>query len=49
MTLAQWSYLKTLAREAGDDFDPDIIELTQAEVALRIEELQRRTGRMGSG
>jgi hypothetical protein len=44
MTAAQRSYLETLAREAGEDFDPDT-RLTKAEAALRIEELQKKTGR----
>jgi hypothetical protein len=47
MTAAQRSYLQTLATEAGEDFDEDE-ELTKAEAALRIEELQKRTGRGGS-
>jgi DUF3072 family protein len=44
MTTAQRSYLETLSREAGETLDPDI-SMTKAEAALRIEELQRRTGR----
>lgn len=44
MTAAQRSYLETLTREAGENFDP-AIQLTKAEAALRIEQLQRRTGR----
>jgi hypothetical protein len=44
MTAAQRSYLQTLATEAGEDFDEDE-ELTKAAAALRIEELQKRTGR----
>jgi hypothetical protein len=44
MTAAQRSYLETLAREAGEELEPDR-ELTKAEAALRIEELQERTGR----
>jgi hypothetical protein len=44
MTAAQRSYLQTLAAEAGEDFDEDE-ELTKAAAALRIEELQKRTGR----
>ena len=47
MTAAQRSYLETLAREAGEDFDADL-ELTKAEAALRIEDLQQKTGRTGS-
>ena len=42
MTGPQASYLKTLAREAGEDFDPD---LTKAEASEKIEELQQETGR----
>ena len=44
MTTAQRSYLETLSREAGETLDPDLT-LTKAEAALRIEELQQRTGR----
>lgn len=44
MTAAQRSYLQTLATEAGEDFDEDE-ELTKAEAALRIDELQKQTGR----
>lgn len=44
MTTAQRSYLETLRREAGEPLDPDI-SMTKAEAALRIEELQRLTGR----
>jgi hypothetical protein len=47
MTAAQRSYLETLTREAGEHFDQQV-ELSKAEAALRIEELQRRTGRNGS-
>jgi hypothetical protein len=46
MTAAQRSYLQTLATEAGEDFDEEE-DLTKA--ALRIEELQKRTGRGGPG
>jgi hypothetical protein len=45
MTAAQRSYLETLAREAGEELDPDQLEITKAEAALRIEDLQKRTGR----
>jgi hypothetical protein len=44
MTAAQRSYLETLTREAGEDFDADA-RFTKAEAALRIEALQRQTGR----
>lgn len=47
MTASQRSYLQTLATEAGEEFDEDAA-LTKAEAALRIEELQRRTGRASS-
>ncbi|MBM0106467.1 DUF3072 domain-containing protein [Steroidobacter sp. S1-65] len=43
MTAAQRSYLQTLATEAGESVDPEI-ELTKAEAAVRIEELQKQTG-----
>jgi hypothetical protein len=47
MTAAQRSYLETLTREAGEDFDDEeALELTKAEAALRIEELQKKTGRV---
>lgn len=42
MTGAQRSYLKTLAKEAGQPFNDD---LTKAEASKRIEELQKKTGR----
>ena len=42
MTGPQASYLETLSREAGEEFDPG---LTKAEAARRIDELQERTGR----
>ncbi|MBA2409068.1 MAG: DUF3072 domain-containing protein [Gammaproteobacteria bacterium] len=42
MTGAQRSYLHTLAAEAGEKVDD---ELTKAQAAQRIEELQRKTGR----
>jgi Protein of unknown function (DUF3072) len=45
ITTAQRSYLETLYREAGEDLPDDLDELTKAEAALEIEELQRRTGR----
>lgn len=44
MTGAQRSYLETLAAEANEDVEDD---LTKAEAAKRIEELQRKTGRGG--
>jgi Protein of unknown function (DUF3072) len=49
MTAAQRSYLETLMREAGEELKGEN-GLTKAEAALRIEELQRRTGRgQGAG
>lgn len=42
MTGAQRSYLSTLSQEADEDFDEN---LTKAEAAKRIEELQEKTGR----
>jgi hypothetical protein len=45
MTGPQMSYLQTLSREAGVDFDSGI---TKAEASKRIDELQERTGRGAS-
>ena len=42
MTAAQQSYLKTLSTEAGEEVDEN---LTKAEAAKRIDELQQKTGR----
>ncbi len=42
MTGAQASYLKTLSEEAGEPFDP---KLSKADASLRIDALQKRTGR----
>ncbi|HXM57799.1 MAG TPA: DUF3072 domain-containing protein [Candidatus Dormibacteraeota bacterium] len=42
MTGPQESYLRTLAREAGEEIDPS---MTKAQASERIEELQRKTGR----
>ena len=42
MTVAQESYLHTLAREAQEPVEE---ELTKAEAAERIEQLQAKTGR----
>lgn len=44
ITAAQRSYLETLATEAGEKID-DIESLSKAEAAMRIEELQQKTGR----
>lgn len=45
MTGPQRSYLQTLCREAGEEFDET---LTKAQASRRIDELQARTGR-GAG
>ena len=42
MTGAQASYLETLCREAGEEFDPNT---TKADASKRIDELQAKTGR----
>jgi hypothetical protein len=42
MTGPQASYLETLCREAGEEFDPN---LSKADASRRIEELQQRTNR----
>ena len=42
MTGPQASYLETLAREAGEEVDPN---LSKADASRRIDELQERTGR----
>ena len=42
MTGAQASYLKTLSEEAGEAFDDT---LTKADASLKIDELQKKTGR----
>jgi hypothetical protein len=42
MTGAQESYLKTLAREAGENVE---LDLTKADASEKIEELQEKTGR----
>ena len=42
MTGAQASYLKTLAREAGEEVEDD---LSKADASKKIDELQERTGR----
>jgi hypothetical protein len=48
MTAAQRSCLEELTREAGEDFDPDVV-LTKAEAELWIEELQRAARRGETG
>lgn len=45
MTSSQASYLQTLCREAGEEFDES---LSKADASRRIDELQARTGRGGS-
>jgi Protein of unknown function (DUF3072) len=42
MTGAQESYLETLAREAGEEVEPD---LSKAEASEKIDDLQGKTGR----
>ncbi len=42
MTGAQASYLETLSREAGEQFDAT---LTKADASKRIDELRKKTGR----
>ena len=42
MTGAQASYLKTLTKEAHEEFDDG---LTKADASLKIDELQDKTGR----
>jgi Protein of unknown function (DUF3072) len=48
MTRSQRATLESLMRAAGEDFDPDI-DLTKAEAALEIEELQRAARRGQTG
>ena len=42
MTGAQASYLKTLSEEAGEAFDAS---LSKADASMKIDELQKKTGR----
>lgn len=42
MTGPQRSYLQTLCREAGEEFDES---LTKAEASKKIDELRQKTGR----
>jgi hypothetical protein len=42
MTGPQRSYLQTLSREAGEEFNENLIK---AEASKKIDELQRKTGR----
>ena len=46
MTGPQRSYLQTLCREAGEEFNEN---WTKAEASKKIEELQQKTGRGKSG
>lgn len=46
MTGPQRSYLQTLCREAGVEFDEN---LTKAEASKKIDELQQKTGRGEGG
>ena len=46
ITEAQKSYLQTLATEAGEEVD-GVEDLTKAEAAEKIDELQAKTGREG--
>ncbi len=46
MTGPQRSYLQTLCREAGEEFDQN---WTKAEASKKIDELQQKTGRGKSG
>jgi hypothetical protein len=46
MTGPQRSYLQTLCREAGEEFDA---RLTKAEASKKIDELRQKTGRGESG
>lgn len=43
-TTAQLSYLETLTREANEEWNPDA-SLTKSQAAVRIEQLQKKTGR----
>jgi hypothetical protein len=45
MTDAQRSYLETLSREAGEDFDDT---LSKADASKRIDELRERSPRLSS-
>lgn len=46
MTGPQRSYLQTLCREAGEEFDES---LTKAQASKKIDELQQKTGRGEGG
>jgi hypothetical protein len=46
MTGPQRSYLQTLCREAGEEFDEN---LTKAEASKKIDALQEKTGRGKKG
>jgi hypothetical protein len=45
MTDAQRSYLETLSREAGEDFDES---LSKADASKRIDELRERSPRLSN-
>ena len=45
MTAAQRSYLETLCRETGEEFNES---LTKAEASKRIDELRERSPRLGA-
>ena len=45
MTDAQWSYLETLCRETGEEFDDS---LSKADASKRIDELRERSPRLAS-
>jgi hypothetical protein len=46
MTAAQRSYLETLCRESGEEFDAS---LSKAEASKRIEQLQGQSPRLAQG
>ena len=46
MTDAQRSYLETLSREAGEEFDDT---LTKADASKRIDELRNKSPRLANG
>jgi len=45
MTSAQRSYLETLCRETGEEFDDS---LTKAEASMRIDELREKSPRLAT-
>ena len=46
MTAAQRSYLETLCRDTGEEFDEN---MTKAEASKRIDELRERSPRLAQG